>query len=558
MVGAPCPSPRPSPRRRGEGDEEPSLPRRGRGLGEGEGRPFVARRIFFSLIALCLSWPALAQLAEPHPAPAPSQAGPQSGLEQPGHAARGETGDATAGEQHRLPPDSTTRHTLELPGRTLRFTATAGSIRLDGRDGKPQAEIAYVAYALEGADPAARPVSFALNGGPGMASAWLHLGGLGPWRLPMHPEALSPSATPAVVDNTETWLDFTDLVFIDPAGTGYSRLIDPSDEARRRFFSVDGDIGSLAEFVRRWLEANNRVPSPKFFVGESYGAFRGPPLVRNLESEQGIGIGGMVLLSPVLDFQMLTSDDNPLWWVARLPSMAAAARAATGAVERAWLADAESYAAGDYLRDLLRGWGDAAAVARMSARVAELTGLDPGLVRRRGGRIDAHTFDREFYRPQGRIGSAYDATVTTADPDPSSESGRYADPFLQGLSVPLTSAMLDLYASRLAWHPEGQYRLANSAAYEQWNWGRGLKAPEALDSLRRVLALDSQLHVLVEQGLTDLVTPYFGTELLLHQLPDFGPGRVRFVVHPGGHMFYLRDASRAALRDEAQAMIGGR
>jgi carboxypeptidase C (cathepsin A) len=194
----------------------------------------------------------------------------------------------------------------------------------------------------------------------------------------------------------------------------------------------------------------------------------------------------------------------------------------------------------------------------MSARVAELTGLDPQLVRQRNGRIGTRTFVRERYRSAGRVASPYDATVTTADPDPSAEASHYADPVLQGLAPPLTSAMLDLYANRLGWRPEGQYRLSNQEAYEQWNWGRGINAPESVSSLGTALALDSRLHVLVAQGLTDLVTPYFGTQILLNQLPDFGPDRLRLVVYPGGHMFYMRDASRAALRDEAKAMMSSR
>ena len=513
-------------------------------------------RIVYGLLALGSSGPALAQPDTHAAAPTP-QAGPHAASEEHAAHASDQTRAAGAEDRKGLPPDSITRHSIGLPGRTLNFTATAGSIRLY-EDDKPEVALAYIAYRLDGADPATRPVSFVVNGGPGMASAWLHLGALGPWRLPLDPARPSPSTSPAVVDNADTWLDFTDLVFIDPAGTGYSRFFDNGEDVRRRLWSVDGDVESLGQFIRRWLEANNRLLSPKFFVGESYGAFRGPKLARNLQSEQGIGIGGMILLSPALDLDMLTNDDNPLWWAARLPSMVAASRAAHGPVTRESLADAEDYAAGDYLRDLLRGPNDAAEVARMSARAAELTGLDPGVVRRHGGRVSTRTFLHEFYRAQGRLGSPYDATVTTANPDPSAESPQYADPVLQGLSAPLTSGVVDLYAHRLAWQPDAEYRLSNQEANSRWNFGRGMLARESLGSLATALALDSHLRVLVEQGLTDLVTPYFGTRILLNQLPDFAPNRLRLMVHEGGHMFYLRDASRAALRDEARAMIESR
>ena len=518
----------------------------------------VRARIACGLVALGFSGPVLAQ-PDTHPPAAPSQAGSHAASEEPGHATRASDQTHTTGVEDRngLPPDAITRHSIELPGRTLNFTATAGAIRLT-EDDKPEVAIAYIAYRLDGADPATRPVSFVINGGPGMASAWLHLGALGPWRLPLDPARVSPSASPALVDNADTWLDFTDLVFIDPAGTGYSRFIQDSEDVRRRLWSVDGDVDSLGQFVRRWLEANNRLLSPKFFVGESYGAFRGPKLVRTLQSDQGIGVSGMILLSPALDLDILTNDDNPLWWAARLPSMVAAARAAHGPVTRDSLADAEEYAAGDYLRDLLRGPNDDAELGRMSARVAELTGLDPALVRQRGGRVSTRTFLREFYRAQGRLGSPYDATVTTLNPDPSAESPQYADPILQGLSAPLTSGIIALYGQRLAWRPDGEYQLSNLTAYNHWNFGRGMMARESLGSLANALALDHRLRVLVEQGLTDLVTPYFGTQILMNQLLNFGPNRLRLVVHEGGHMFYLRDTSRAALRDEARTLIESR
>ena len=523
-------------------------------MGEGAGRSFAA----LLLAALALASPVLAQPethalpAEPHAAATAAEGNPRSGPDQPGHAERHQPAE----DRNQLPPDSTTHHSIPLPGRTLNFSATAGAIRLYDPEQHPVVAIAYVAYRLDGADPATRPVSFVINGGPGMASAWLHLGALGPWRLPLDPAVPSPAASPQSIENADTWLDFTDLVFIDPAGTGYSRFLQEGEDVRRQLWSVDGDVASIARFIRRWLEANNRLLSPKFFVGESYGGFRGPKLVRHLASEQGVGITGMVLLSPALDLGLLTDSDTPLWWAARLPSIVAAARAAKGPVTRESLADAEDYSAGDYLRDLLRGPNDSAEVERMSARVAEFTGLDAGLIRRHGGRVSPRMFLRNFYRAQGRVASSYDATVTMPNPDPGSENSRYPDPILQGLQAPLTSGILDLYATRLGWRPEGDYRLSSATAYEHWNFGQGMSAPESMDSLRAALALDSRLHVLVEQGLTDLVTPYFGTQILLNQLPDYGP-RLRMVVHEGGHMFYFRERSRAALREEARAMIAG-
>ena len=449
--------------------------------------------------------------------------------------------------------DKTTSHTLALPGRTLAFNATVSTIRLANPQGAVQAEIVVTAFQLANAAPGSRPVTFAVNGGPGSASAWLNLGAIGPWRVPMT-GGISPSMRPAVVDNADTWLDFTDLVFIDPVTTGYSRVLG-GDDVRRHMLSVEGDIDTLANAARRWLEANGRLQSPKFIVGESYGGFRGPKLARALLDQQGVGVSGLVLISPVLDFNGRDAPWDPMRWVARLPSMAAAARGAAG---RAEVQDAESYAVSDYLLDLVRGEGDAAAVGRVSDRVAALTGLDPALVRRRAGKVDIGAFTRD--RDPGRVASPYDATVSAADPFPSAANDNSPDAILDALRGPVTGAMLDVYATRLDWKPSGspgrRYELLNEATAHEWDYGRSNARPEAMTPLRQFLALDPAAHVMVAHGLTDLVTPYFASQMLLNQVPASGGGdRAQLRVYGGGHMFYTRDASRAALHADAEALV---
>ena len=485
-------------------------------------------RAVFLLACLLLAPPALAQPA-PHAEPPHAQA----------EEAR-----------PKLPDDSVTHHTLTLAGRTLHLTATAGSFRLTDPQGKPEADIAYLSYTLDASDPATRPVAFAVNGGPGASSAWLQLGALGPWRLALDGPP-SPSSPSAPVPNTDTWLDFTDLVFLDPPGTGFSRLATDSDEVRRRFFSVEGDIPPLAEMIRRWTVKQGRTASPRLIVGESYGGFRGPRLVRALQSEQGLGVTGLVLVSPVLDFGWPIFDTNPLSLTGLLPSMAAVTADATG--REPDLAPVEQYAATDFLADLLRGPRDAAAVERLTARVAALTGLDPALVRRRAGRIDLHTFQRE--RVPGEMASAYDATVASPDASPNSVWNDQPDAVLDALRAPLTSGMLALYRN-FGWQPDGQYEVLNEEVSRAWNWGHGMGRPDSVRQLRDALALDPALRVLVVHGRDDLVTPYFATKLLLAQLPGIGAAdRVRLLVTAGGHMLYLRDASRAALHDAAVGLV---
>ena len=469
-------------------------------------------------------------------------------------APRAETPHA---EARRVPADATTGHTVNVDGRSLSFHATAGSIRLMSEAGEPEADVAFVAYQLDGADSAARPVTFAINGGPGAASAWLQLGAIGPWRLPMH--NLSPSAAPALVDNQETWLPFTDLVFIDPPGTGYSRILARGEQGEKIFWSVDGDIDALAVVIRRWLADAKRTDSPKFIAGESYGGFRAPRLAERLATHEGVGVSGLVLISPALDMGALGERPNdPLPFLTRLPSYAAAFRERQGPVKREDLADVERYAVGDYLSDFLRGPRDAAAVERMSARVAALTGLEPATVRRLGGRIGEAAFEREFDRAQGKVTAAYDATIAAYDPEPQAEFSHALDPILPGFEAAFASAMKSLYARQLGWASDDRYEILNETVSRRWDWGRGLSPPSALGALRRMLALDAKFRVLISQGFTDLRTPYFAAQLELDQIPDYGaPGRIVFKVRPGGHMHYDRDDSRAGLRDDARRLIEG-
>jgi carboxypeptidase C (cathepsin A) len=506
-------------------------------------------------LALLLMTVAFVARAEDLPQPAQ----PTPGLSVPSGQKGGRGGSTpatpTAAEQHKLPPDSTTKQTLELPGRTLSFSATAGSIRLFDGKGEPLADIAYTAYQLDGVDRASRPVTFVFNGGPGSASAWLQLGNNGPWRLSINADQVTPSTAPDLQPNAETWLDFTDLVYIDPVGTGYSRFVATGDDVRKRFFSVDGDVSSIAVTIRRWLEKYDRLLSPKFVAGESYGGIRGPKVVRNLQTEQGVGVRGLILMSPVLDFREY-SGSSLLQYVASLPSYAAVAREAKGPVTRADLADVESYARGEFLLDLMKGEADAEATNRLADKVAALTGIDQAISRRLAGRFDISEFRREFDRRNGKVTGRYDASVKGDDPFPDSSSFRSGDQSGDALMAPLTSAAVDLTARKLNWRPDGAYELINGEVGHAWDFGRGMKPAESITELRQILALDPKLRILVGHGLFDLATPYFGSKIQLDQLPAFAsPDRVKLVVYPGGHMFYARDASRRAFRAEVERLM---
>src|SRR3569833_1099654 len=388
------------------------------------------------------------------------------------HAASTPASPSSA-EQHRLPPDATTSQSIALPGRTLTFNATAGSIRLFNDKGEPQADIAYTAYQLDGTDHAKRPVTFLFNGGPGASSAYLQLGNAGPWRLPINADSVPPSSAPGLQPNADTWLDFTDLVFIDPVGTGYSRFVASGEDVRKRFFSIDGDVNSLALVIRRWREKNERLTSPKYLAGESYGGIRGPKMVRNLQMEQGIGVKALILVTPLMDIREY-SGSSQLQYVASLPGYAADARQMKRPITRDDLADVERYAGTEFLLDLIKGEADTEATNRFADKLAELTGIDQSVSRRLAGRFEVGGLRREFGRREGKVTGRYDGSVLALDPFPDASYSRIGDQSGDALTGPLTSAAIDLTTRKLNWRPDGSYELLSGAVCRSWDFGCGL------------------------------------------------------------------------------------
>jgi carboxypeptidase C (cathepsin A) len=459
---------------------------------------------------------------------------------------------AEAAETPRLPEDASARLTATIAGRPVAYTATAGKLPVRDDKGRIIAEVAYTAYTTGGAD---RPVTFAFNGGPGAASVYLDLGLIGPHRVAFGAQGDTPSSAARVENNAESWLDFTDLVFIDPVGTGFSRAYVPADEAKRTFFGTEQDIRYLSRIIYDWLLKNRRLGSRKYLAGESYGGFRLPRLTHMLQTDLGVGISGMILVSPRLDYGVVSPgrDLSPMFWVSGLPSMAAAKRERDGKLlTMADMADVEAYARSEFAVDLMRGARDPAAVERLATRIAGLTGLDPALVRRLGGRVDLPTFAREFQRDRGLIASRYDGNVTAYDPFPWSPTTRAGDPILEGIVAPTSSAKVDQLTRIIGWKVDGRYEALSNEVNRLWERD---PAAESTTALRQAMALDPRMRVLVVHGFTDIQTPYFASRLIIDQIPTLAdPNQIRLAVYPGGHMFYSRPDSRRMMRSDVRAL----
>ena len=459
-----------------------------------------------------------------------------------------------------FPADASVKQTTHVAGETLSYTATVGTIPVRDAEGKKTAEIVFTAYHLDGPRDADRPVTFAFNGGPGASSVYLNLGAIGPKRVQFGAQGDSPSDPARLHDNPGTWLDFTDLVFIDPVGTGYSRSLLKPDETDKAFFTIDTDIAYLSRVVYDWLSKNGRMASPKYVVGESYGGYRAPAITHYLQTKMGVGVSGVVMVSPALDGRSAADPDtSPMSWVATLPSMAAANYERHGqALTPELMSGVETYARTDFVTDLMRGRQDPAVVDRIVQRVSAYTGLDPVDVRHMGGRIDSRAFLRELYRDQGKLGSWYDSNVTAYDPYPWAPDQRTGDPILEGILAPATSAMVDFVTREVGWKVDAHYEALNPEVNQRWekHWFTSI---ESASDLRQALAIDPKMKAMIVHGYDDLSCPYFQSEMVVAQIPTMGSAdRLRVKVYPGGHMFYSRPDSQAALRRDVMALYGAR
>lgn len=494
-----------------------------------------------------------------------------------------EDAPSSAGAAHEPPAGATTCGTWSGADGEIAYTATAGWLVLFKKE-KPAAEIFSVSYVADGAaDGGGRPVTFVFNGGPGASSAYLHVGAVGPTRVDLPADGSLPTMPPRLVPNESSWLAFTDLVFVDPVGTGFSRVIEPEQNDRakdkekrddavdpKEYFGHDRDLQSLCELMGRWLSANGRWGSPVVIAGESYGGYRVARLARMLQETAGIGLSGAILISPALEITALSPTDyDVVGWIDTLPTMAAAAvrhgrsRAfAPGTPLEEVLAGAEEFATGAYASYLTRG----AAMPteerdRVLTRLADLVGLSPHIVVRAEGRITIQSFTRELLRDERKVLGLYDATLTVTDPFPDREPFGGPDPTLAGSTAAYTTAVNRLLRSEIGVETDREYTVLSYEVNSAWKLDAERHAfappPGATDDLRYGMSLNPHLRTFVTHGRFDLVTPYFASDRLrnLMRLDPEVADRLTVQHFEGGHMFYSWENSRKAFRDAAEAFF---
>ncbi len=481
--------------------------------------------------------------------------------------ARPESGPA-ADDPPLAPASSATRHQVTIDGRTIHYTATAGWFILKNAEDKPAARFGYTAYTLDGVkDLSRRPVTFAFNGGPGASSIWLHMGIMGPRRVVVNDPGYAAPPPVQIVDNEYSPLDVTDIVMIDPVGTGFSKPI--GDAKPADFHGVDEDIRSVGQFIKKYVSENGRWGSPKYVLGESYGGMRGAGLAYHLQAVHGMNLNGLVCVSPFLNAETgIDGDEIDVAHVAYFPTLAATAWyhglvADKPATVGEYVTGVERFAREEYLPALAKGYviPDAEKQA-VAAKLARYTGTTPGFWERADLRVSHVQFLQELKRDDRVIAGRIDSRYLGPSMNPLAGEMDY-DPFFPAVGPAFTAAFLGYLHDELKFGREEEYRV--SAFDIEWNWkhqkpgNNGWMSPVAntVPDLAMAMTMNPGLHVLVQQGWYDLATPVLGTKIDLDHL-DITPDarqRIRLEYYEAGHMMYVHGPSMRKFRDDLVGFI---
>src|SRR5437868_6013627 len=504
-------------------------------------------------------------------------------------------------DEEKEPPPKVTEHTLTVAGKTIHYRATAGYMVMrdwnekkrpeegegdrrrepspspakeadkskdkDGKDKdepKQKAKVFYVAYTRTdvGNDPAKRPITYSFNGGPGSASVWLHLGALGPRRTELTDRGEAPLAPYHLVDNEATWLDATDLVFIDPVSTGYSRSAPGEDP--KQFHGFKEDLASVGDFIRLYTSRNARWASPKFIIGESYGTTRAAGLSDYLQERYGFYVNGIILVSSILDFstaRFAPGNDRPYplflptytaaaWYHKRLPPDMQS-KSLTDVLK-----ESENFASNKYLLALNRGDQlDENQRKELAADLARFTGLPADAVAQHNFRIPARRFFFDLLKDKNRSIGRYDARFTGIRYDPGTEESDF-DPSYEAVYGPYTATLNDYVRRELKFESDLPYELI--ADVEPWNFGNAVEGfPNTAEDLRKAMTRNPYLKVWVTCSYYDLATPFFGAENVVSgmNLEPAIKANLRFTYYESGHMLYIHKPSRVKFKDDFLAFL---
>ncbi len=453
-----------------------------------------------------------------------------------------------------------THHEIQIGGRTLKYTATAAQMPIKSAGGETEAHMFYVAYTLDGvSDLTKRPVTFAFNGGPGSASVWVHMAAMGPKRAKLLDDGGMPRPPFTLVDNDQTWLDQSDLVFIDAIGTGFSRA--RTAELARRFNGVQGDLQSFGEFIRMYVTKNERWVSPLFIAGESYGTFRAAGLAGNL-IDQGIALNGVIFISTILNFGPdRPSLMNSLGYALNLPTYAADAwyhkklPADLQKDLKSTLKEVETWAMGGYLEALDKG--DQLTPAERKAVIDKLvryTGLDARYIDESEMRYGVSQFTRQLLRDKKLTIGRLDGRLTGPSPLNAGENAEF-DPSGTLPRPPVQAAFLNYVRSELHYTNDMIYSV--SGGIMPWDWGAQNSYADTASLLRNAFMKNPHLKVLVCAGYYDLATPYYAAEYTFNHLgihPDM-QRNISWQFYEAGHMMYIERASHAKLKRDITEFI---
>jgi carboxypeptidase C (cathepsin A) len=487
---------------------------------------------------------------------------PPSAQQPPAPATRGETQPqgrhevATANEEK----ISQTSHTIRLDGRDIRYTATAGTLPIRLDDGKVAARMFFVAYTKDGEDLKTRPLAFLYNGGPGSATVWLHMGSFAPRRVQMADDGFQPPPPYQLVDNENSLIDVTDLVFVDAIDTGFSRVVDGVDNTE--FHGQDGDIRAFGEFVAQYLKSYSRWPSPKFLIGESYGTIRSAGLSQELQSRHGVELNGIVLISSLLTYQTLSpAPDNDVAYADQIQTFAATAwyhkklppdlqqKSVKQVVD-----EARVFAFGEYLQALTKGHAltDAERGA-MAEKLARYTGLSGKFILAANLRVDSGRFRKELLRDRRLTIGRLDGRYTALDADAAGERQEF-DPSNAALQGAYVALFQDYVRNQLKWESDLHY--PTSGNVRPWTYVQN-RYMDNTDALRLTMAKNPFLKVFVACGYYDMATYVGGAEFNFshlaydRQVTD----RVSFGYYEAGHMIYVRPSAHEALKGDVAKFI---